>query len=44
MVLKLIVENDRNELSVFDFDGNFIAVGRAENLSLIHISEPTRPY
>ncbi len=35
MVLKLIVENDRNELSVHDFDGNFIAVGRAENNDLV---------
>jgi hypothetical protein len=35
MVLKLIVENDRNELSVFDFDGNFIAVGRAHNNDLV---------
>ncbi len=35
MALKLIVENDRNELSVFDFDGNLISVGRSENNDLV---------
>jgi pSer/pThr/pTyr-binding forkhead associated (FHA) protein len=35
MALKLIVENDRNELSVFDFDGNLIAAGRADNNDLV---------
>lgn len=35
MVLKLIVENYRNELKVHDFSGNFIAAGRAQNNDLI---------
>lgn len=35
MVLKLIVENDRNELKVYDFSGNYIAAGRAENNDLV---------
>jgi len=35
MVLKLIVENDRNELKVYDFSGNFIAAGRAVNNDLV---------
>lgn len=35
MVLKLIVENDRNELKVYDFSGNYIAAGRAVNNDLV---------
>ena len=34
-LLKLIVENDRNELSIFEFDGNLITVGRSEKNDLI---------
>lgn len=35
MTLKLIVENDRNELNVHDFNGNYIAAGRGGNNDLI---------
>lgn len=35
MTLKLIVENDRNELNVYDFDGNYIAAGRSSNNDLV---------
>lgn len=35
MGLKLIVENDRNELSVYSFDSNYIAAGRGENNDLV---------
>ena len=35
MTLKLIVENDRNELNVHDFDGNYIAAGRSSNNDLV---------
>ena len=35
MVLKLIVENDKNELSIFEFDSNLITIGRADNSDLV---------
>lgn len=35
MGLKLIVENDRNELTVHDFEGNYIAAGRSESNDLV---------
>jgi len=35
MTLKLIVENDRNELNVHDFNGNYIAAGRSDNNDLV---------
>lgn len=35
MVLKLIVENDRNELTVHDFEGNYISAGRADANDLV---------
>ncbi|HNW82036.1 MAG TPA: FHA domain-containing protein [bacterium] len=35
MVLKLIVENDRNELTVYDFEGNYIAAGRSDSNDLV---------
>ena len=34
-MLKLIVENDKNELSVFEFGGNLITVGRREKNDLV---------
>lgn len=34
-MLKLIVENDRNELNVFEFNGNLITVGRSEKNDLV---------
>ena len=34
-MLKLIVENDRNELNVFEFAGNLITVGRSEKNDLV---------
>ncbi len=34
-MLKLIVENDKNELSVFEFGGNLITVGRSEKNDLV---------
>ncbi len=35
MVLKLIVENDKNELSIFEFNSNLITIGRAESSDLV---------
>ena len=34
-VLKLIVENDRNELNIFEFNGNLITVGRSPKNDLV---------
>ena len=34
-VLKLIVENDKNELNIFEFDGNLITVGRSPKNDLV---------
>lgn len=34
-VIKLIVENDKNELSIHDFVGNLVTVGRAPNNDLV---------
>ena len=33
--LKLIIENDKNELSVYEFGGNLITVGRSEKNDLV---------
>ncbi len=34
-LLKLIVENDRNELNIFEFNGNLITVGRSPKNDLV---------
>ena len=34
-MIKLIVENDKNELSIHDFVGNMITVGRATTNDLV---------
>ena len=38
------IDNRADPMNYNDFDGNGLPVGLSTNLSLIHISEPTRPY